>query len=330
MLDDLQPVRELTKGVSASPVHLFPVQDATRWRRGSESWASEFASFPNPPAGASIYYYLKDKAKGELKIEILDATNRLVKTLSSVPRASDGSDDEDDTEALKKAALPVTAGVQRAVWDLTWEGSKKIRGAKIDYGDPDEGPQAVPGKYIVRLTVDGTTLTSPLTLSPDPRGGISQADLEAQLAFSLRVRDTITKLTELVHSMRSVKSQLTAREEALAGRKSEAPIAELLKAGHAVIEKVDSLEARLHNPKAEVTYDILAERGGARLYSRLSPLLMWTTFGDAAPTQGMQDVLRDYEQELGPLERDVQAILSNEVAGINGRAKSLGVEFVIR
>ena len=42
------------------------------------NWASSYGGFPNPPAGASIYYYLKDKPKGELKIEILDASGRLV------------------------------------------------------------------------------------------------------------------------------------------------------------------------------------------------------------------------------------------------------------
>jgi photosystem II stability/assembly factor-like uncharacterized protein len=330
ILDDLQPVRELTERVSGTSVHLFPVQDATRWRRGSESWASGFGSFSNPPAGASIYYYLEEKPKGELKIEVLDSRNRLVKTLSSVPRESDKSDDEDDTEALKKAALPVSSGVQRAVWDLTWEGAKKIHGAKIDYGDPDEGPQAVSGKYTVRLTVDGQTLTSPLTVSPDPRGSLPQAELESQLEFSLRVRDTISKLTGLVDSLRSVKSQLAEREKALASRKGETPVADLLKASRTVVEKIDGVEARLHNPKALVTYDILAERGGARLYSRLSPLLMWTTSGDAAPTQGMQDVLSEYEKELAPLEREVQALLAKDVADINARAKGLGLEFVIR
>ncbi len=88
---------------------------------------------------------MKDETKSEVKIEILDATNRPVRTLSSIPRPSDGSDDEDDAEALKKAALATAAGLHRAVWDLTWEGAKKIKGAKIDTGDPVRGPKAVPG-----------------------------------------------------------------------------------------------------------------------------------------------------------------------------------------
>ena len=330
ILDDLQPVRELSAETLAADVHLLPVADAIRWRRGDGHWASDYGSYPNPPMGASIYYFLREKRKDEVKIEILDSENRLVKTLSSVPRVSDKSDDEDDTEDLKKAALAVDAGVHRAVWDLTWEGAKRIRGGKIDFGDPADGPLAVPGTYTVRLTAAGKTLTSPLKVTADPRGGTPQATLDAQLAFALRVRDAITKITDLVHSMRSVKEQLAAREKALEPRKDDAQVAELLKAGKAVVEKIDSLEEKLHNPKAEVTYDILAQPGGARLYSRLSPLQMWIVEGGGGPTQGMQQVLAEYEKELAPIEADVQQLLEKDVAEINARAKSLGVEFVIR
>jgi hypothetical protein len=280
--------------------------------------------------GASIYYFLGDKQKDEVKIEILDSSNRLVKALSSVPRPSDKSGDEDDTEALKKAALAVEPGVHRAVWDLTWEGATKIHGAKIDFGDPAEGPRAVPGVYTVRLTAGGQTLTSPLKVTGDPREGLRQGDLEAQLAFSLKVRDTISRLAGLVHSMRAVKEQLAARAKALDGRRAEPQIAELTKAGTVLAEKIDALEAKLHNPTAEVSYDILAMPGGARLYSRLSPLQMWTTYGDGAPTEGMQQVLAEYEQELASLERDAQALLAKDVDDLNARARALGVEYVVR
>jgi hypothetical protein len=280
--------------------------------------------------GASIYYFLQEKSKDEVKIEIVDASNRLVKTLSSVPRQSDRSGDQDDTEDLKKAALPVDAGVHRAVWDLTWEGARKITGAKIDFGDPSDGPLAVPGAYTVRLTAGGKTMSAPLRIVGDPRAPVPQADLEAQLAFSLRVRDTISRLTELVHSMRSIKEQLAARAKALESRSSDPRVAELLKAGTALTAKLDAIEDRLHNPKAEVTYDILAERGGARLYSRLAPLQMWTTIGNGAPTEGMTQVLAAYEKELAPVERDAQGVFEKELFQLNARAKSLGVEYIVR
>jgi photosystem II stability/assembly factor-like uncharacterized protein len=330
ILDDLQPVREMSDAIAAKEVALLAAPDATRWRRGDGNWASRYGSFSNPPRGASIYYFLKEKPKGELKIEILDGANRLVRTLSSVPRESDKSDDEDDSEDLKKAALSTSEGLHRAEWNLAWEGAKKIRGGKIDTGDPASGPMAVPGNYTVRLTVDGKTLTTPLKVTADPRGTVPQAELETQLAFALRVRDDISKLSGLVGSIRSVKEQLTARAKALEPRKAEPAVAELLKASDDVIKRIDALEDRMHNPKAEVTYDILAERGGARLYSRLSPLQMWALEGDGVPTRGMQQVLTEQEKELAQFERETDGFIEKEVFNINALAAKLRLGFVIR
>jgi photosystem II stability/assembly factor-like uncharacterized protein len=329
ILDDLHVIREWSSTVTQSAVHLFPVTDAIRWRLGGGSWASKYARFSNPPYGARIYYFLKEKTKGEVKIEILDSGGRTIRTLSSVPREPDYSSEEDDPEELKKSALATEAGVQAATWDLAWEGARKIKGGKIDTGDPASGPRAVPGAYTVRLTVDGQTRTSPLKILADPRGAASQSDLEAQLTFALRVRDDISKLTGLVNQVRSVREQLQARAKALESRKSEPAIADLLKSSEAVIARAAALEDRLHNPAADVVYDILAMRGGTRLYSRLSPLQMWAIEAEGAPTSGMKQVLTEQEKELSALEREMEAFLSKEVAAVNATASRLGLTFVI-
>ncbi len=329
ILDDLQVIREWGTPIAQSAVHLFPVADAIRWRYGGGSWASGSARFSNPPYGARIYYFLKEKAKGEVKIDILDAGGRTVRTLSSVPREPDYSSEDDNPEDLKKQALATKAGVQTAVWNLAWEGARKIKGGKIDTGDPGSGPLAVPGSYTVRLTVDGQTKTSPLKVVPDPRATPPQHDLEAQLAFALDVRDTISTLTGLVNQLRSVREQLQARAKVLEPRRSETAIAELLKSSEAAASRATALEDRLHNPTADIVYDILAMRGGARLYSRLSPLQMWAIEAQGAPTSGMKQVLDEQKKELAALERDTLAFIEKDVGAINAAASRLGVAFVV-
>jgi hypothetical protein len=329
ILDDLQPVREMSDTIEATPVHLFPISDATRWRFGEGSWARRYARFDNPPAGASIYYYLKEKAQGELKIEVLTGDGRLVRTLSSVPREPDYSSEDDDPEELKKAALSTDAGVQRAVWDLTWEGARKIKGGKIDTGDPSDGPRAIPGQYQIRLTVDGITRTAPLKVEADPRGSAPTADLDAQLSFALRVRDDISKLTDLVNRLRSVREQLQALSKSLESRKHDAGIADLLKNSESVVKKAGTLEDKLHNPTAEIVYDILAMRGGTRLYSRLSPLQMWAIEGEGPPTSGMRQVLEEQEKELEALARETEAFIRSDVGPVNELARKLSLPFVI-
>jgi photosystem II stability/assembly factor-like uncharacterized protein len=329
ILDDLRPIRDFNKDIASANVHLFPVADPIRWRLGSDAYGARAASFPNPPSGASISYYLKDKPKGELKIEILDAQGTIVKTLTSIPREPDGSRDNDDPEDLKKAALETDPGIHGATWDLAWEGATKIKGGKIDTGDPAKGPRAVPGPYTVRLTVDGKTETAPIRVLPDPRGDVQQADLDAQLAHALRVRDDVSRLTSLVNSLRSVKEQLRARAKALEPRKSEPGVTDLLKTSDDIIHKADAIEDKLHNPTAEVVYDILAMRGGTRLYSRLAPLQMWAIEAEGPPTSGMSQVLQAQEKELADLESETRNFIEEEVGTLNAAAAKLGLSFVI-
>jgi photosystem II stability/assembly factor-like uncharacterized protein len=329
ILDDLQPVRSMDSHALSSPIYLFPAADAVSWRVGDGSWASRYARYPNPPIGASIYYFLKEKPKGELKIDIMDGGNRIVRTLSSVPREPDLSSEYDLLEDYKKKALAVEPGVQRAVWDLSWEGATKIKGGKIDTGDPASGPRAVPGTYTVRLTVDGQTLSSPLKVVPDPENTTSASDLEAQLAFALRVRDDISTLTARVNQLRSVRDQLQARARALEMRKAEAPVSALLTASQEAVRKTDALEARFHNPAADVVYDILAMRGGTKLYSRLAPLQMWSIESEGPPTTGMVQVLEAQEKELAELEAEAKALLTGDIASVNAQAAKLGLAFVI-
>jgi hypothetical protein len=328
ILDDLQPVREWATAIR-SDVHLFPVADAIRWRLGEGAYGARAASFSNPPRGASIYYFLKEKPTGEVRIEILDAEGTNVRTLSSIPREPDNSDDNEDPEDLKKEALSIEPGVHRAVWDLAWQGATTIKGGKIDTGDPLEGPRAVPGPYTVRLTVDGKSQNSPLRVLADPRGGAPQPQLDAQLAHALRVRNDVSKLTGLVNDLRSVKDQLRARAKALEVRKSEAGIADLLKNSDAIIKKADALEDRLHNSTAEVVYDILAMRGGTRLYSRLAPLQMWAIEAEGPPTTGMIQVLEAQERELADLESETRSFIEEEVGTVNDAAARLGLAYVV-
>jgi hypothetical protein len=178
------------------------------------------------------------------------------------------------------------------------------------------------------MTVDGTTKTAPLKVSADPRGNVAQADLEAQLAFALRVRDDISRLTDQVNRLRSIREQVQARAKALEPRKSEGSVADLLKLSEEIAKKADALEGRLHNPTAEIVYDILAMRGGTRLYSRLAPLQMWAIEAEGSPTAGMKQVLDEQEKELDALSGETDQFVKKDVAQLNERATKLAMPFV--
>jgi photosystem II stability/assembly factor-like uncharacterized protein len=318
ILDDLSPVREGAAALSEA-LHLYKPRDTYRWYYAGSM--RDRAAGQNPPRGAAITYALKEKPKS-VSIEIKDAQGRLVRTLSSVARPRV---DADDNEEDPKPALKLEAGLQRTVWDLRWEGAERIKKAKIDWGNPADGPVAVPGTYTVALTVDGRTTTVALVVKADPRSQVSQADLEAQLAFALQVRDAFSRITATVNRLRAVKEQLVVRQASLQGAAKAEP---LLKATEAAVGKIDSLEEAIHNPRAEVVYDILAMKGGTKLYSRISPLLDFITDGDGAPTQGAREVFAGQQRELDAWEAQVKQFIAGDIATLNAQASQLGVGFV--
>jgi photosystem II stability/assembly factor-like uncharacterized protein len=334
IFDDLTPIRAWAPALAEKDLHLFPARPATRYRMAMD-FPTGPGSFPNPPAGAFAHYRLKQKPKGELKLEVLDAKGTVVRTLSSKeePKEKDDLDeDESPGERPGVTVLPTAPGLHRVVWDLRYKGAQKIRGAKVDSGDPKIGPMGNPGRYTLRLSADGHTETTALEVRPDPRlrpdphragaGPLAAGpdEVEEQLALALKVRDDITRLTRTVEQLRAVRQQLVARNDLL---KDEPKAEPLVKASKELLPNLDALEEKLHNPKAKVTYDILAQKGGAQLYSQLTQLFELVKDSDGAPTQGWREVYAEQSHVLDELDGRWKALVSGDLAKLNELAKKL-------
>src|SRR5262249_27332358 len=185
-----------------------------------------------------------------------------------------------------------------------------------------------PGHYTVRLIVDGKTCTTPLEIKPDPRlhtGDAARTDpasLDEQVKLTLTIRDEISRLTDTVERLRTIRKQLTDRNELL---KDNAAAKELVNASKELIKKLDALEEKLHNPKAQVSYDILAMKGGAKLYSQLVWLYNLLLESDGAPTQGLLEVHTEQSAELSKLEAEFVGVLNGDVSRNNQEAKKIDV-----
>jgi photosystem II stability/assembly factor-like uncharacterized protein len=325
ILDDLTPLREWSPSVEAAAAHLFTARPAVRWQLEPPISSHVKGPGDNPPEGAVAYYWLKDEPKDDVVLEVLDEMGALVRTLSSRKVPPPVPEDDPDPEGPAPKPLSKEAGLQRAVWDLGYEGATKVKRAKIDSGDPGTGPLVLPGRYTLRLRAGGLSLETPLEVGLDPRVSVARADLEEQLAFALAVRDDITRLAATVHELRSVREQVAARVALVRGKAGTEP---LVAAADAVTARCDSLEARLHNPKAEIAYDILAMPGGAQLYSRLGPLYSWSHEGDGRPTQGMRDVHAELVRDLDALVAEWRAVVATDLPALNQKARELAPDFV--
>ncbi len=326
ILDDLTAIREATPAVTSAEAILFPARPAVRWRyRGGVD--KEAGAADNPPRGAVIQYFLGKKAEKDFTMEILDGQGQVVRTLKSVAEPAEAPPgDPDGFEDPPKPALAKDAGVQRAVWDLAYEGAPKIEGAKLDAGDPKHGPTAPPGTYTVRLNVGGKALTTSLVVERDPRVAAGAADLAEQLRLALEVRDALTRLTRGVDQLRAVRRQVQDRVDLW---KPDPRAAELVAAGTTLVGKLDALESRLHNPKAQVVYDILAQKGGAKLYSRMAPLYDAVLETDGAPTQGMRETFAEQREELSLDLAELKGLFSTDLGALNRLARERELEGVI-
>jgi photosystem II stability/assembly factor-like uncharacterized protein len=338
ILDNLTPIREMSAEIAEAPAHLFPPAPAVRWRyaaaigdsKPSEKWISTVSAGAgaNPPRGAIVDYYLKNEPTGEITLEILDANDKLIRKLSSEPEPPTIKPDDPDWDPDSKppkGALTTKPGVNRATWNLAYEGAKLIPNAKIE-GSPRRGPLANPGDYTLRFSVDGQAYTRTLRIEPDPRSTASAANLEAALSFALEVRDQMTAIADMVETIRSLRMQIESRHDLL---RKDPEKAELVELGERIVTRLTAIEEEIHNPRAEVEYDILAQKGGAKLYSRISWLFGGVRPSDAPPTQGAREVAAELDATLAELRTALDNLIAGDVARLNALEAEKGIPFII-
>ncbi len=204
ILDNISTLRQAVAArTTSSPAHLFKPPAALRVRFGGNDptpWPAEMPAGENPMPGGIIDYTLGAAATGLVTLVILDAAGTVVRHYSSADPVLD-PDPARDPAAYNRicqanptathCGLPLywpapamrlgtTAGMHRFAWDLHFDpiaalditdnGTVEAKGAVPRRTYPVvDAPWAPPGQYTVRLTVNGSRYTQPLTLRLDPR-----------------------------------------------------------------------------------------------------------------------------------------------------------------
>ncbi len=283
-----------------------------RWREES-TWAKADGT-ENTAVGAQLNYYLP-KAIGPdevLELEILDAKGHRVRRLSSVPKPPDAPvGDADGPNEAPEAELSTVQGWNRAHWDLRHEGAELLSNAKIDSGNPAEGPLAIPGDYTVRMRLSSGGLETRIRVDADPRSPASAQDMAEQLAFALQMRAALNRIQSSVEWLRSAREQ----SQQLAARlRQDSSATAIVDAAEEVVADADRIEGALHNPEARVVYDILRGPKGAQLYSQLAPLYSWSQTSDLAPTAAMRARFAELSAQLAEREAAIAAMRTGSVA----------------
>jgi hypothetical protein len=161
-----------------------------------------------PAAGARIDYFLASPS-GEVKLDILDAAGKVVRSYSSETRAAaPGGRGGGRRGGGLPSALPTKVGMNRFVWDLRYPGGPAGGGDGEGGGFGGGGPLVAPGGFKARLTAGGVTKTESFTVKIDPRiakDGVTVADLAEQTKLALKVRDALAEARTLATRVRQAR-----------------------------------------------------------------------------------------------------------------------------
>jgi len=233
VLDNITPLRQATEAVKANAAWLY--KPAIAFRIDNDSFPGtplppEEPTAENPPGGAMIDYFL-ESAANEVKLEVFDTQQNLVRRFSSA-----------DKGLAKRTPLPIaerwfpkptvlekTPGMHRFIWDLTWSSSGGPSSDEdSEYRNPS-GPEAVPGIYLVRLTVDGQSQNEPLQITMDPRSAATPETLKQQLqlgqemyAETLGARRALAEISSLQKQIADVQQKVDPQKSGLKSALAEA------------------------------------------------------------------------------------------------------------
>jgi len=348
ILDDITPLEQMAQKADDVPVRLFAP-------RGT------FRLYPN--AAAAITYSLKAAPKAPPKIEILDSNGSVIRKLDAPGRAGMNRGEWNFLyDPPKLVSLRTTPPENPHIWEeRRFRGSDSRQVLHWGIREAEVGPMALPGKYTVRLTVDGQTFTQPLTIVKNPNVHASDDDLAAAFKLQLRIRDDITKTSEATNKLEWMRKQLDVIARMLGGRKipppgaeqkteeardtakegakdakqekSEAnPDPELLKAVEAMDQKMQDVEYRFISRA-----DALSDDKYYSIPEKIYLHLIWlngevgTGAGDVAggvdnpPTDTAAAILETIEKNLTEAQTGYQNLIEKELPSFNRMLLDKGI-----
>ncbi len=290
ILDDVQPLRQLTAELMKQNAILFQPADAIRG-----------------VYDAVFQYYLKDKADS-VRIDILDAQGNQVITFRG-----DKPEYKADTAIPRwerEPAKPTTSsGLNTFSWNLRYPGATVFEGMILWGANAKNGPNAPIGKYQVRFTSGGYSQTHPFNIKMDPNlKGVTEADLKETFDVAMKIRDKESAANEAVIRIREIRKQMDA------GLK-EATDPTITAYAKDLNSKLSAIEEDLYQVRNRSGQDPL--NFPIKLGNRISAVRRSLETGDGKPTAGVYKVFDELSKELDGQLLKLDNTLKAGIDGLN-------------
>ena len=174
----------------------------------------------------------------------------------------------------------------------------------------------LPGAYTVKLTVDGTSFTQPLTIRMDPRVKASAADLKVQFVIETKITAAMHRDFSGLTQVRSLRAQLNELQQ------SDNPN---VKSAAADLDKKAAELEGVEGGYGAFFLSSPSGRGLVRLNEALNNLLGIADSADGAPTTQLVAMFDDVEKVLDEQLGRWAEIQKREIPALNIELKQAGV-----
>jgi len=331
ILDDITPLRQWTSQSARASAYLFAPQTAVRfrWNRNTDTpLPPEVPAGQNPPDGAIIDYLLAEFSRGEVKLEIFDAQNHLVRRYSTTdqPKSMNKIAAENPIPMYwvrPQQMLSSEAGFHRFVWDLHYAPPNSLNHefpiSAIYHNTPELplGVIALPGRYVVKLTANGKSQEQPLTLHMDPRIKTPASELRAQFELEAGAVRGMNESFKSLGQVQSVGEQLAGLSSNAGNSPLSAPVSNVQK-------KVAQIEGSAESSFFGVPASGKRPENFSTLNQHFGNLLAVADSADSAPTSQAQSAYHQEVEALKNLETQWAAIRDQDIAQLNAELVKAG------
>ena len=306
ILDDLSALQQ-TKGlpdttkitvIQPSPTIKFTLGSGSRDNNGS-----------NPKAGVTLDYYLPHNwvDSNELKLEILDYSGKIIRTLSN-KKVAKLKGWEGGPPPLQ--VIPSKPGLNRTNWDLRRETLPAVEDVFVmgDY----RGHTVAPGKYTLRFTSNEIVEETTCEVLADPRINADGKVYAEQQALLMKIESSVYDIHESVNRLRAVKTQLNSRVKLL---EEMAGVKDVLAKGKEVEKAITDWEKTLIQSNSKTFQDVINFKN--QLNTELLNLKDVLDSHDPKPTEGVQLRLTEVLNMWETMKKDMEFIIQEEVGGFN-------------
>jgi hypothetical protein len=288
IVDDITPLRALTPEVLAMDAAFLNSRPAELTIPASEFGFNANAEYNGRSASESAvitYYQKKRHIFGDLRLEIYDASGKLVSTIPGSKRR----------------------GLNRVEWSMRMKAPKVPPAAAL-VPNPFAlyGPRVMDGTYTVKMIKGKDTYTTQLRVAPDPRSRSTREDRALQFDTVMKLYNMLGELTYAVDSTADARDQSRSRAAKLPAGD---PARKLLE-GFA-----DSLEGI--RTKLVATKEGGGITGEEKIREQMGTLYGAVNGYEGKPTQSQIRRMTALGKEFDSVVAEFEALTKNELPRVN-------------